>query len=72
MGRMLAVMLGRLHGTRTASGTEETEVLRGVTQEGVTGAGLAVVFSLPAVVHVGLAGGDVVGGVQWVVFRATR
>ncbi len=28
------------------------------------GAGLAVVFCLPAVVHVGLAGGGVVGGAQ--------
>jgi hypothetical protein len=64
MGCMLAVMLGQLCGKRMASGTEETKIPRGVAWEGVTGAGLAVVFCLPAVVHVGLAGGGVVGGAQ--------
>jgi hypothetical protein len=65
-------MLGQLRGTRMASGAEETKILRGVMWEGVMGAGLAVVFCLPAVVHVDLAGGGMVGGAQWVVFRATR
>jgi hypothetical protein len=64
MGCMLAVMLGRLRGKRTVSGTEETKIPRGVAWEGVMGAGLAVVFCLPAVVYVGLAGGGVVGGAQ--------
>jgi len=69
---MLAVMLGLLRGTRMVSGVEETGTRRGDAWAGVTGAGFALAFFMPALVHVGVAGGGVVGGAQWVVFKAKR
>jgi hypothetical protein len=55
---------GELHG-----GNQNSE---GSHAGGSDGAGPALVFCLSAVVHVGLAGGGMVGGVQWMVFNATR